>query len=79
MKRTITIEVSETVAQALDVLTDGGAAEAIERLASHAADGVVRPGAWERRWVCQVFGDDWAHGLEPEAEAPWRVRPIAEN
>jgi hypothetical protein len=32
--------------------------ELVELLARHAADGVRRPGSWERGWVTQVTGWD---------------------
>lgn len=35
----------------------------VETLIDHAADGVRRPGAWERGWVEQCFGDDWTGDL----------------
>lgn len=34
--------------------------ELLEHLARHAADGVRRPGAWERDWITQATG--WADG-----------------
>ena len=49
----------------------------LEHLASSAADGVRRPGAWERAWVEQAFGS-WAEELlETDPDAPWRRRPAA--
>jgi hypothetical protein len=34
------------------------------RLADHAQQGVYRPGAWERQWITQVFGDGFEKLLE---------------
>ena len=40
----------------------------LDELADHAQQGVYRSGAWERDWVCQVFGDEWLDNLEPDPE-----------
>jgi hypothetical protein len=37
----------------------------IGQLIDHARQGVYRPGAWERDWLRQAFGDDWTEYLEP--------------
>src|SRR5260370_9253210 len=68
--RVITITVSPTVYSLLEVLTQGetGVAsvdEVVLRLIDHAQQGVYRPGAWEREWLCQAFGSDWIQYLEP--------------
>ncbi len=67
--RTITVEVSEVVYSLLEVLTEGEYApstveEVVSELIDHAQQGVYRPGAWERQWLIQVFGEDWTGYLE---------------
>jgi hypothetical protein len=37
----------------------------IDQLIDHAMQGVYRPGAWERDWLRQAFGDDFVSRLEP--------------
>lgn len=69
-KRRITIELDPIPYRLLEALTRGEYApqsveEVVERLLDHAQQGVYRPGAWERGWLCQVFGGDWAASLEP--------------
>ncbi len=39
-------------------------------LADHAQQGVYRPGAWEREWLCQALGYGWLERLEPDPEHP---------
>jgi hypothetical protein len=39
------------------------------------ADGVLRPGAWERGWLEQAFGDEWRKRLEVDPDVPWHQRP----
>jgi len=64
----ITITVTDEVAGRLAVLGEPGvtAAEVAAVLIDHAQQGVYRPGAWERAWVCQAFGEDWLYRLEPD-------------
>jgi hypothetical protein len=67
--RTVTIEIDETVYALLQVLTRGEyGPDSVEgvllELADHAQQGVYRPGAWERDWLRQAFGDDWTGDLE---------------
>ena len=64
----ITITVSDEVAARLAVLAApaGTAADVVALLADHAQQGVYRPGAWEREWICQAFGYDWLERLEPD-------------
>lgn len=38
---------------------------ALWHLVSSAADGVRRPGAWERHWLYSAFGSEWEADLEP--------------
>jgi hypothetical protein len=66
----ITVAIDDAVHQLLEVLTHGASVAdsvegVVEQLIDHAQQGVYRPGAWERDWLCQVFGDDWAEYLEP--------------
>lgn len=68
MKKRITIEVDHIVYELLGVLTKGkGAPQTIEgvlsKLVDHVQQGVYRPGAWERSWLEQAFGDDWEDSL----------------
>jgi hypothetical protein len=69
MSRTITLELDDTVYALLEVLTRGSApADSVEgvimQLVDHAQQGVYRPGAWERDWLCQAFGDEWIENME---------------
>jgi hypothetical protein len=69
-KKTITIEIDPILYDLLQVLTCGPyAPESVEgvvmELIDHAQQGVYRPGAWERGWLCQAFGDEWTAYLEP--------------
>jgi len=65
----ITVEVSNTVYALLEVLAKGNFCSSVEdvvgQLIDHAQQGVYRPGAWEREWLMQAFGDDWTSFLEP--------------
>jgi hypothetical protein len=72
----ITIELPDELAQLLAVLDERGRPEAaLLELAVRAVDGVCRPGAWERQWLHQAFGDEWEERLEPDPQAHWRQRP----
>jgi hypothetical protein len=69
-KKKITIEIDEIPYQLLQVLTCGPYApqsveDVIGRLIDHAQQGVYRPGAWERDWLRQAFGDEWTAYMEP--------------
>jgi hypothetical protein len=62
----ITLEIDDTTASLLATLSENGSVpEILETLIDHAAQGVYRPGAWEREWLCQIFGDDFVDKLEP--------------
>ncbi len=67
----VTLELSDTVAQLLAVLQDPNlpldvaVRETLLQLADHAQQGVYRPGAWERMWLCQAFSDAFEARLEP--------------
>jgi hypothetical protein len=70
VKKKITIELDAVDYGLLQVLTCGQYApqsveEVIGELLDHARQGVYRPGAWERCWLMQAFGDDWTAYLEP--------------
>jgi hypothetical protein len=61
------------VVRRLAVLSDtksgpAAAAAVLATLADHAQQGVYRPGAWERDWVIQVFGDEWLDRVEPDLD-----------
>jgi hypothetical protein len=69
----IHIEIPDRSAALLDVLIDPewglpDRAAVIERLIDHAQQGVYRPGAWERDWLMQAFGDSWLTRLEPDTD-----------
>jgi hypothetical protein len=62
----ITLEIDDITASLLATLSDDGSIpEVLEILIDHAAEGVYRPGSWERAWLCQVFGEDFIEKLEP--------------
>ena len=70
MTKRITVDVDDRVYALLEVLTYGeSTADSVEgvvfELIDHAQQGVYRPGAWERDWLRQAFGDDWTAYLEP--------------
>jgi hypothetical protein len=50
--------------------------QVLEHLAHSAADGIRRPGSWERGWVLQAFGDGFEENVEQDPERMWNVRPI---
>jgi hypothetical protein len=59
------LEISDTVAALLATLSDtGDVQEVVEQLIDHAQQGVYRPGAWEREWLCQAFSGDFIRKLE---------------
>jgi hypothetical protein len=78
---TVSIEIGEDDFKLLEALTRGKwpAAETvagvIEHLARHAADGVRRPGAWERDWLIQCVGPEFVDELEQDPEVEWHQRP----
>ena len=69
--KTVTLELDDTVYTLLEVLTRGESAPqdtvegVIYELIDHAQQGVYRPGAWERDWLCRAFGDDWTRHMQP--------------
>lgn len=68
----VTVSLSVEHARRLAVLAEGhgveGVAVVLATLADHAQQGVYRPGAWERDWVSQVFGDEWLARVEPDLD-----------
>ncbi len=65
-KRSVTIALTETECKLLSCLDEEGSVEnVLLTLADHAQQGVYRPGAWERMWIEQAFGDDFEDLLEP--------------
>lgn len=80
----ITIQISAAAAELLELLTRGEHAPArdlpgvLRHLVASAADGIRRPGSWERGWVLQAFGDSFEAHVEPDPECRWQVRPRRE-
>lgn len=80
---TIPIEVPAESVRLLEALTGGtfgpdDVAGVIAELVDHAQQGVYRPGAWERGWLIQAFGDEFESRLQPDpdpqrAEIGWVV------
>jgi hypothetical protein len=69
----VTVELPVEVVRRLAVLSDEGygtmrVASVLATLADHAQQGVYRPGAWERDWLIQVFGDEWLTRVEPDLD-----------
>ncbi len=63
---TVKLELDSRVAELLAVLDDEGDLKAaLLKLADHAQQGVYRPGAWEREWICQAFGTGFVDRLVP--------------
>jgi hypothetical protein len=85
MGKKITLDLDNDVVNLLAILGTSRATsgkrdpqEVIEMLIHHAADGVRRPGSWERNWLVSVFSDDWQEHLEQDETAHWRQRPKRE-
>jgi len=84
-KIAITVELEEDVLELLAVLRlpfddkDRGREEnargALLHLIHSAADGVRRPGAWERSWLNQAFGYEFEDRLELDPECDFYRRP----
>jgi hypothetical protein len=71
----ITVQLPEEWARNLEALVDPASglddvAAVLVELADHAQQGVYRPGAWEREWLCRAFGYGWLERLEPDPEHP---------
>lgn len=74
--RPVVLSLPEKTAHLLETLSSQGSVEEVlELLASLVADGVRRPGSWERGWIRHAFGDDFEGRLEVDPEASWRCRP----
>lgn len=69
----VTIELSDEAARMLSAL--GEPAQVLAQLADHAQQGIYRPGAWERDWLCQAFGEEWMDRLEPMPDSPGWQQP----
>lgn len=54
----ITIDLNDDIAAYLNLLEPSGVEAALARLAHSAADGIRRPGAWEREWLSQAFPEN---------------------
>ena len=70
---TVTLLFTPEVAARLLAIADPGWPErtiegVLYELADHAQQAVYRPGAWERPWMCQAFGEGWLENLEPDPE-----------
>lgn len=80
---TISVTIHTETAQRLRTLIspDDGLPDlsaVVGRLIDHVQQGVYRPGAWERDWLCQALGDAWLERVEPDPETPCFDRPRAE-
>jgi hypothetical protein len=69
------------MAARLNVLIDAGQgrpdlAAVVDEILDHVQQGVYRPGAWERLWLCQALGEDWLERVEPDPGTPFD-RPVA--
>ena len=64
----ITLNLDDETMERLAVLAEPGwgVSEVVGLLVDHAQQGVYRPGAWERGWLCQAFGYDWIAKVEPD-------------
>lgn len=72
------VELPREAVRFLQVLVGGeyGPADVtgvLAELADHAQQGVYRPGAWERAWLCKAFGFDWLERLDLDPD-PARAR-----
>ena len=70
---TVSLTISAQTAELLSALIDpelglNDLVGVIYELIDHAQQGVYRPGAWERDWLCRAFGYDWPDRLEPDTE-----------
>jgi len=76
----VPVEIPDWMMARLSVLIDPeqglpDLAAVIGKLLDHVQQGVYRPGAWERSWLEQAFGDYWLDRLEPDPGTPFE-RPI---
>lgn len=63
VRKIIKVRLSQQIIDYLSVL--GNPEDVLAILADHAEQGVRRPGAWEREWVIQCFGEDFLDRIEP--------------
>ena len=70
----IVVDLPVRTVRLLGVL-DEEPAYVLTKLADHAQQGVYRPGAWERGWLVQAFGDDFIALLEQDPDEPYFQRP----
>jgi len=84
VKRQVLLELDEESYQLLRVLKQSpalvgtvarGVVDVLQHLVASAADGVRRPGAWERGWIEQSFGEVNEDAIEQDPEVEWYVRP----
>ena len=47
----------------------------VGEILDHVQQGIYRPGAWERPWLCQALGDDWLDRVERDPDRPVFDRP----
>ena len=67
----VMITIRPEVVGLLKTLSDtGDVKQVVNQLIDHAQQGVYRPGAWERDWVCHAFGYDWIRKLEADPQHP---------
>ena len=71
----LTVQLPDEWVRNLEALVDpdrglDDVAAVLVELADHAQQAVYRPGAWEREWLCQAFGNEWLDRLEPDPEHP---------
>lgn len=74
-KHTLSVSVDPDTLALLAVL--GDPKQVLAHLVHSAADGVRRPGAWERGWLHQAFGNDFEQKLEQDPKTPFYQRPKA--
>lgn len=78
----VRVDLTEDAARYLEALAKNNGfgmssiAEVLAYLGSSAADGMRRPGAWERGWLEQAVGDSWLDAMEQIPDVPYaQLRP----
>jgi hypothetical protein len=73
----VTVELPERDVRWLAVLNKRGAvADVLRDAAAELAEGVRRPGSWQRTATAALFAEsDFLSRLEPDPGAPWLDRP----